>query len=66
MMSTQEIESAIERLSPSEIAELAEWFQEFQARVWDEQIESDSRTGRLDTLIQETEKEHAAGRYREL
>ena len=65
-MNTQEIESAISRLPPSELAKLAEWFQEYQAQVWDTQIENDVDTGRLDSLIGEVERELDAGECREL
>ncbi len=37
-MTVTEIESAIEKLPPNEVSELSEWFAEFEARVWDEQI----------------------------
>ena len=60
-MSTKEIESAIAQLPPSEVAKLAEWFHEFQAQVWDSQIERDVRAGRLDALIEQAEKEFKAG-----
>ena len=61
-MSVEEIESAIARLPPSELARLAEWFEEFQARVWDRRIEQDVQTGRLDGLIEEAEREFESGR----
>jgi hypothetical protein len=32
-MDIKEIESAITRLPPSDLAELAKWFEEFQARL---------------------------------
>lgn len=65
-MNTREIESAIEQLSPSEVARLAEWFQEYQARVWDNRIALDVQSGRLDSLIEETEREFDAGEHRPL
>ncbi len=65
-MSISEIESAIAQLSPSEIARLAEWFQEFQAQAWDRQIERDVQSGRLDSLIDQADAEFHAGDYRPL
>ena len=61
-MDIKEIESAIARLPPSELAELAKWFEEFQARAWDKQVEQDARAGRLDALIEEAEQDFERGR----
>ncbi len=61
-MNVKEIESAIARLPPSELAELAKWFEEFQARAWDERLERDLKGGRLDALIKEAEEEFERGR----
>jgi hypothetical protein len=61
-MDIKEIESAIARLPPSELAELAEWFAEFQARAWDERLEQDMKAGRLDSLLKEAEQDFEQGR----
>jgi hypothetical protein len=61
-MDIKEIESAIVQLPPSELAELAKWFEEFQARAWDEQLEQDVRGGRLDAMIQQAEQDFEQGR----
>jgi hypothetical protein len=61
-MDIKEIESAIAQLPPSELAELAKWFEEFQARAWDAQIEQDVHAGRLDALIREAEQDFEVGR----
>ncbi len=60
-MDIKEIESAIAQLSPAELAELAKWFEEFQARAWDEQLARDVKDGRLDALIKEAEHEFEQG-----
>jgi hypothetical protein len=57
-MDVKEIENAIVSLPPSEIAELAKWFEEFQAQVWDQQIERDLKAGRLDSLLDEAKQDH--------
>jgi hypothetical protein len=61
-MDIKEIESAIAQLPPSELAKLAEWFAEYQARVWDEQLGRDVKAGRLDALLEEAEQEFSSGR----
>ena len=60
-MDVKDIETAIARLPPSELAELARWFEEYHARVWDEQIEQDLKDGRLDKLIGQAEQEFERG-----
>ena len=60
-MDIKEIESAIAQLPPTELAEFAKWFEEFQARVWDEQLEQDVTSGRLDTLIKQAEQDFEQG-----
>lgn len=60
-MDIKEIESAIAQLPPSELAELAKWFEEFQAQLWDEQLERDVKAGRLDTLLEQAEQDFEQG-----
>ena len=61
-MDVKEIETAISRLTPDEVAELARWFEEFQAQVWDEQIAGDVKDGRLDALLEQVERDFESGR----
>ena len=60
-MTIQEIEQAITELDPDELARLREWFDEYYAKIWDEQIEQDATSGRLDKLIAEVDEEYNAG-----
>jgi hypothetical protein len=60
-MDIKEIESAIAQLPHSELAELAKWVEEFQARVWDEQLEQDMKAGRLDALLKHAEQDFEQG-----
>jgi hypothetical protein len=61
-MSIKEIEAAISQLSPDELAQLADWFSEFQAKLWDEQLEADVKAGKLDCLTREAKKDFADGK----
>jgi hypothetical protein len=54
-MTVNEIESAIKKLPPKEISKLSEWFEKFEAQMWDEQIASDLEWGKFRTLIDEAE-----------
>jgi hypothetical protein len=61
----QEIEAAINSLSPDEYLRLAEWFRELEQTRWDGQIDRDSAAGKLDFLFDEAERESAAGLLRD-
>lgn len=61
-MDVKEIESAIAKLPPAKVAELAEWFEEFYAQIWDKQLEQDLKAGRLDSLLKQAEEDHESGR----
>ncbi len=65
-MSVMEIELAIAQLPAKDFAELMAWLQEYHERVWDQQIENDLASGRLDPLLAEVEKEHQHGLARPL
>ena len=63
MTKLEDIEKAIEQLSPTELAKLRDWFEELQAGLWDQQIERDMHDGKLDWLADEADAdaEHTAG-----
>ncbi|HET6853092.1 MAG TPA: hypothetical protein VFH46_12365 [Pyrinomonadaceae bacterium] len=61
-MDVKEIEVAITQLPPAKVAELAEWFEEFHAQLWDTQVKEDLKAGRLDSLLEEAEKDLESGR----
>ena len=61
-MSVQEIEAAITRLPAPEMVQFTAWFEQYQADLWDRQIEADALAGRLDALGQEADQEFEAGR----
>ncbi|MDQ3750495.1 MAG: hypothetical protein M3367_15990 [Acidobacteriota bacterium] len=65
-MTVAEIESAIEKLPNNELEKLARWFEDFQAQIWDKQIEQDLQNGKLQNLIEEAEKDFAEGNYQPL
>ena len=66
MGNVKSIEKAVESLPPSELAEFRRWFAEFDANAWDEQIEQDATTGKLDALAAEALADYRAGSVREL
>lgn len=54
-MSLAEIKSAVDRLSPKELAELIAFLRERDSAAWDRQIEEDAASGKLDFLFEEAE-----------
>lgn len=66
MSTIAEIEQAIERLRPDELAKLREWFAQFDAAQWDRQFERDAKSGRLDALAAEALSDLREGRCTEL
>lgn len=62
MSRIEEIESRIKELDPEELSVLRRWFLEFDADVWDRQIEADARMGKLDSLAEDALKDHENGR----
>lgn len=53
MSTATEIERAIEKLPPEELARLREWFAKFDGDRWDCKFEEDVAAGRLDALANE-------------
>ena len=65
MTKIEDIEKAVEQLSPAELARFRAWFEEFAERVFDEKIERDAKSGKLDKLMAEARANHEAGRREE-
>ena len=52
MSKVEEIEQAIKQLPAGDLAQLRDWFIQFDAERWDRQIEADVTAGRLDTVAE--------------
>ena len=66
MGNVKSIETAIEALPPSELAEFRRWFAAFDAAAWDQQIERDAASGKLDEVAAEALADYRAGSVRDL
>jgi hypothetical protein len=62
----EQLEKQIEKLSAEDLAKFRTWFLEFDARVWDAQIEADLKAGKLKGLVAEALAEYKVGKAREL
>jgi hypothetical protein len=66
MSEVEQLEERIGNLPPRDLAKFRAWFLEFDARVWDAQIEADAKAGKLDGLVAEALADYKAGKAREL
>lgn len=66
MSEIEQLERTVSNLSPGDLAQFRAWFLEFDARVWDQQIESDLKAGKLDKLMAEARTEYQEGKTRPL
>jgi len=66
MTKIEKIEQEIRHLTPAELAAFRDWFQKYDADVWDRQIERDIAANKLDKLVEEARADHAAGKNKRL
>jgi len=66
MTEIEKLEKRIESLSPEELAKFRSWFIEFDARVWDRQIEADSKAGKLDRVVNSALADYRSGKAKEI
>jgi len=65
MQTIEEIESAIERLSASDLVRLQAWISQRDNDQWDRQMVADAKEGRLDFLFAEAQEERGRGQLRD-
>jgi len=66
MSTVEEIQEAVSQLPQEDLAAFRLWFAEFDAILWDRQLEVDAAAGRLDQLAEEALQDLRAGRCTEL
>ena len=66
MTPIEQITGAVKRLPKKDLARFRKWFADYDAAVWDRQLEQDGSAGRLAALAREALQDHQAGRTREL
>lgn len=66
MHEVRTLEEAVANLTAQQLAEFRQWFAEFDAHAWDEQLESDAAAGKLDALASEALSDYKSGKARTL
>ena len=65
MTSVENIEKAVTKLTQVQFAKFRAWFEEYDARLFDEKIERDAKAGKLDAIAAKARANHKAGRREE-
>ncbi|MEA5537375.1 hypothetical protein [Crocosphaera sp. XPORK-15E] len=61
-----EIEAAIKQLCEGDARQLSVWLQEYLEQMWDQQIEADLVSGKLDKLLAKVETDIETNKVRDL
>ena len=62
----ENIENEITHLPQDQLRNFRQWYEKFDAGIWDEQIEQDINHGKLDQLAAAAIAEHRAGKTKQL
>jgi hypothetical protein len=62
MTTVEDIENAAATRTPEQLAKFRAWFEEYDARLFDERIERDAKAGKLDALVSNARANHRTGR----
>jgi len=65
-MTIEDLENAVAKLAPDQLAKFRDWFEAFDAARFDEEIERDAKAGKLDRLADQALTDFREGRAREL
>jgi hypothetical protein len=65
-MTIEDLEKAVAKLPPDDLARFRAWFEEFDAARFDQKIERDAKSGKLDRLAEQALDDLRKGRTREL
>jgi hypothetical protein len=65
-MTIEDLEKAIAKLPPADLARFRAWFEEFDAARFDQKIERDAKAGKLDQLADQAVSDLRKGYTREL
>ncbi len=65
-MTIEDLEKAVSKLPPDQLAKFRAWFEAFDAARFDEKIERDAKSGKLDKFAERAIGDYRKGHAREL
>ena len=66
MTMLMQIEEEIKGLPQNEFSKLREWFSRYDSEIWDKQISTDSKIGKLDNLAEQAIRDYRNNTYKAL
>jgi len=66
MTRLEAIEHDVQKLTPEEFSAFRAWLAEYDAELWDRQIERDAAAGKFDALGEEALREFERGEYTDI
>ena len=66
MTKIETLEKEVEELSPQELRAFRRWFADFDAELWDQELERDVAAGKLDRLADAAVAAHKRGEGRDI
>jgi len=66
MTELEKLEQRVRNLSRSDFEKFRDWFMEFDWESWNDKIERDLESGKLDEMISEAKAEFKAGKAHDL
>jgi hypothetical protein len=61
-MTIEDLEKAVAKLPPDQLAKFRDWFEAFDAARFDQKIERDAKAGKLDRLAEQALADFREGR----
>lgn len=65
-MSLQQLEKHVAELPPEELKAFSQWFDDFMAEAWDQQMERDAKAGKFDKVLARLDVDFTSGKCQEL
>jgi hypothetical protein len=65
-MTIEDLEKAVAKLPPEQLAQFRDWFESFDAARFDQKIERDAKAGKLDRFGDQAVNDFRKGRAREI
>jgi hypothetical protein len=62
MSRVEHIEGQVKSLGLDELKAFRDWFAQYDAEAWDDQIEADAKNGKLRSLAERALRDHESGR----